>query len=254
MTAFFQAIAFLSRLPVGTVHPLGNDMNLGTASRWFPVAGLIIALPAVMAIGILSVLGAPGLLSAAIAIAALTATTGALHEDGLADCADGFGGSDTRDRKLEIMRDSRIGTYGTLALILSVTIRIACLAELLDQIGPFTASIALLAVSSVSRSSMVWVWTTSPSAREDGLARELGEPKTSDAQFAVICAVAILFSLVGPAFGLVPVVTCFVIAVISTYIWKNLCQSQIGGRSGDTLGATQQICEMSLFIALVITK
>ena len=110
-------------------------------------------------------LGLPAGLAAILALAAGMMMTGGLHEDGLADCADGFGGGQTRDQKLEIMKDSRVGSYGVLALILVIAARIMALAAL-----PATAQSLILVISlaMVSRLMMVVYLNWLPSARAEG--------------------------------------------------------------------------------------
>ena len=118
------ALHFLTRLPIPFVRTLDLP-PLAEAMRFFPLAGAIIgAITSAALIG-LNMLGVPSLLAAALGLAVGVLITGALHEDGLADVADGFGGGRTREVRLEIMRDSRIGTYGTIALCLTFIARAA---------------------------------------------------------------------------------------------------------------------------------
>ena len=128
------ALHFLTRLPIPFVRTLDLP-PLAEAMRFFPLAGAIIgAIISAVLIGA-NMLGLPSLLAAALALAAGVLVTGALHEDGLADVADGFGGGRTREHRLEIMRDSRIGTYGTIALCLTFIAR-AAIYETLAGRGP----------------------------------------------------------------------------------------------------------------------
>ena len=120
-----RAVAFLSRIPVPTSFFTGYDGKLARVSRAFPFAGLLIALPAAFVFGVLLALHTDPLMAALLALAVQTVMTGALHEDGLSDTADGFGGGKDRERALAIMKDSRIGTYGACALILSFGLRAA---------------------------------------------------------------------------------------------------------------------------------
>ena len=112
-------LAFLSRVPVPSSVFAGDDRNLGRVARAFPAAGFLIALPASLAFGLLLSIHVDPLLAALIALTVQTLTTGALHEDGLSDTADGLGGGRDREQSLAIMKDSRIGTYGAIALVLS---------------------------------------------------------------------------------------------------------------------------------------
>ena len=124
-------LRFFTRLPLPAL-PFDQSPHappdMARIALMAPVAGAIIGAIAALALAIANLLGMPPLLGAALAIAALVIATGALHEDGLADVADGFGGGATRARKLEIMRDSRVGAYGAAALALALILRVAALA------------------------------------------------------------------------------------------------------------------------------
>src|ERR1700760_415860 len=126
---FLAAFTFLTRLPLGSAHTDVPPPSLADASGAFPLVGLVIGAIGGIAYAIASALALPALAAALIAIAATALITGALHEDGLADTADGFGGGATREMKLEIMRDSRIGTFGVLALIFSIGLRAIAIAD-----------------------------------------------------------------------------------------------------------------------------
>ncbi len=132
-------LRFYSRLPVpqlpGEPDP-HRSPDFTTLPRMLPLAGLILALPAALVLAAGWAVGLGPFLAATLAVAVAVVATGALHEDGLADVADGFGGGATRERRLEIMRDSRIGAYGGAALVLALALRIGALATLLDRIRP----------------------------------------------------------------------------------------------------------------------
>src|ERR1700730_16316122 len=117
------SIAFLTRLPIGRA-PASSGADISRAAWAFPLAGVLVGLIAAVIYALAHKLGWPAWIAAALAVAATLATTGCLHEDGLADTTDGFGGGSGRERKLEIMRDSRIGTYGACALTLSLVLRV----------------------------------------------------------------------------------------------------------------------------------
>src|SRR5580700_12022422 len=122
------SVAFLTRLPVAGATPT-TGADIARAAWAFPLAGVLVALIAAVIYAVAHKIGSPPWVAAALGVAATLAVTGCLHEDGLADTADGFGG-DTRERKLEIMRDSRIGTYGVCALTLSILLRVSAIASL----------------------------------------------------------------------------------------------------------------------------
>ena len=142
------AAAFLTRLPLAP-EGAGSGKALADAARAFPIVGAAVGLAAGAALSVASWLGLHPLACALVGLAVAALVTGALHEDGLADVADGFGGGRTRAAKLKIMRDSRIGAYGVLALVFSVGLRAAALAGLP---GPGSAVLALMAAEAASLS------------------------------------------------------------------------------------------------------
>ena len=178
------ALRFLTRLPVPFVRTLDLP-PLAEAMRLFPLAGAIIgAIISAVLIGA-NMLGLPSLLAAALALAAGVLVTGALHEDGLADVADGFGGGRTREHRLEIMRDSRIGTYGTIALCLTFIGRAAIYETLSGAAAPDNPCL-LAGAAAFSRSLMVdLLWATRP-ARSDGLSVFAGRPGKRSALFSLL--------------------------------------------------------------------
>ena len=128
-----SSILFLSRLPVSysaqTTLP-----DFRKSARCFAFAGMLIAIPTALVLWVASLSGLPALVAALLGVATMMFVTGALHEDGLADTLDGFWGGHSKQRKLEIMRDSAIGTYGVLGLVVTVLLRVGLLSHLIDQI------------------------------------------------------------------------------------------------------------------------
>ena len=145
-----RSVAFLSRVPVPQRHFTGHDGRLSRAVRAFPLAGVLIALPAAALAAVLSAIHAPPALLAFAALALQVLVTGALHEDGLSDSADGIGGGRDRDSALAIMKDSRVGSYGAVALILSFGLRASAIAALATVLTPSGLGMALLAVAAGS--------------------------------------------------------------------------------------------------------
>ena len=164
--------------------------------------------------------------------------TGALHEDGLADFADSFGGA-TREKKFAIMDDSRIGTFGAAALAVSIIVRVAALAAIFAR-SPLAAGLALIAGEAVSRAAMVRMWHDLPAARAGSLANDTGPPDHSAMVVAMAAAVIIvLVALLGlgwRATGLAAI-----LSIAATYGAIRLAANILGGRTGDTLGACQQV-------------
>lgn len=184
--------------------------------------------------------------------------TGALHEDGLADTADGFGGGRSRERKLEIMRDSRIGTYGVVALVLVLSLRFTALQDIAsnllsisDELDEATGQnsaviIALIAAGALSRAAMAVVWYLLPPARTDGLAAGSGTVSFGSAVAAAVIAALIAFATL-PGFAFI--VACAAAVVLALAV-AALAQWQICGHTGDVLGTAQQITEVAVLLAI----
>jgi len=236
------AAAFLTRLPVRTDGSAGMAA-LARASRCFPVVGLGIGLAGGVLYAIAVALDLPPLLAAIIAVAGTVAVTGALHEDGLADTADGFGGGGDRDRKLQIMRDSRIGTYGVVALVLALGARVVAVASFEDDSD---AVLALILCAAASRAFVVAVMQREPLARGDGLAATAGRPTQPTMLWALALGVIVALACAGLD-GLVAV------AIGGAIAWAiaALARRQIGGVTGDVLGAVQQGSELAMLLTLV---
>ena len=237
---FTAAAGLLTRLPVGVgaVEP-----GAVAAAGWaFPLVGAGIG--AVCAL-VFFVAGAAGLADAPAAVLALAAgilLTGALHEDGLADTADGFGGGVGREAKLAIMRDSRHGTYGIVALGLSLGLRAAALATVG---GPIAAGLALIAAHAASRGALPAFMRLMTPARADGLGSTAGRPGWLVALLAPVFGIGIALAMLGPRHGAVALVA----AGIAVAFAARLAQRQIGGYTGDVLGSFQQIGEIVMLLA-----
>ncbi|SDO42677.1 cobalamin-5'-phosphate synthase [Lutimaribacter pacificus] len=235
------ALGLLTRLPV----PVSDAAAArGARAAWaYPVAGLAVALSGGAVGWIALALGLAPMLAAGLALAAMTAATGALHEDGLADCADGFWGGWDRARRLEIMKDSRIGTYGVLALVLGTGLRWGALGALFAA-GHVWAP--LIAAAMLSRAAMPALMAALPHARDSGLSRHVGRPDgTTVAAGAGLALVASALVLgFGAALG------ATVVALLAASCVAALARARIGGQTGDVLGAAQQVCEIAVLLAL----
>ena len=225
----------LTRLPVAW---LSRTEVAPAACVWaYPLVGAVVGAigAAVFAAARLAL---PPVIAAILAITATILATGALHEDGLADTADGFGGGRTRDRKLEIMRDSRIGSYGALALMLSLALRVAALASLADL---RTACFALIAAGMLGRGAMlIPLWRLRP-ARANGLAAPLATMAPGAAWIGL--AIAVLAAIPAPLI----LVAAGAAALAMTW----LARHQIDGYTGDVLGATEQLAECAVLVTLL---
>ena len=232
------ALVFFPRLPLPRMDFTG--LTLAGALWAGPVAGLAVGLITGAVFASAMWLGLASGPCAALALAAGLLVTGALHEDGLSDTADGFGGGKSRERKLEIMRDSRIGAYGACAIAMSLILRWSELAEIAD---PWNAFLALVAAHAASRGPLAAFMSLLPAARADGLAAEAGRVSANTAIAGLVLGT---FSLVaiGPLAALIAL-AC--LAVVFVAFWS-LCLREIGGHTGDTVGALQQLCEIAVLL------
>jgi adenosylcobinamide-GDP ribazoletransferase len=167
--------------------------------------------------------------------------TGCLHEDGLADTADGLGGGQDRARKLEIMRDSRLGTYGACALVMSLLLRWTALAAMAD---PMAVASSLIASHVAARAALPVFMRFVPPARFDGLSAQAGQPAVRSVAVAVLLGVLVLVTALGFAATLIGLVLA---ACAGLFVaWLSL--RQIGGQTGDVLGALEQIIEIVILL------
>ncbi len=237
------AMVFLTRVPIKLRFTFKMS-HLKTASAGFPLVGVLTGLLGGFLYSVSYNLGLGPTVAAVIAISAQVLMTGALHEDAIADVADGFGGGGDKERKLEIMRDSRIGTYGVLALILVVGAKIFAVSRLED---PTLVAMALIAVGACSRAAMTGAMYFLPSAREDGLGKDAGEPTVKAFYIAILLALLISTLMFGSQAGVV----IFAASAIGAAIIGWIAYRQIDGKTGDVLGCVQQIAEIASLITLV---
>ncbi len=177
-----------------------------------------------------------------IALSAGLAVTGAFHEDGLADTADGFGGGESRDDKLRIMRDSRHGTFGVLALVMSIALRAAALGTIGE---PIRAGLALIAAHAASRGALPALMRILAPARADGLGAMAGRPSRTVAIVAAVVGGGIALALLGPRTGAI----ALLLSGAALALAAMLARRQIGGYTGDVLGFFQQIGEIVMLLA-----
>jgi adenosylcobinamide-GDP ribazoletransferase len=244
------AASFLTRVPIGG-KPEGA-FDLRRASRAFPVAGALVGFVAGIIVILCASLGMSSLLSAALAILAVVIVTGAIHEDGLADTVDGFWGAADREGKLRIMRDARIGTFGVLALLFSVVVRIAGLEQILSE-GAFEAAASLVAAAAVSRHGMVALMRRSTNARSEGLAYSAGTPWAGTERTSLIATLAIGLPAAWLASGIVGVLVAGALAILAFIGVRELARYHIGGHTGDVCGAMQQVIEIAVLTGLALT-
>jgi adenosylcobinamide-GDP ribazoletransferase len=234
------AISLCTRLPVGPAVPVAEG-EVARASWAFPVAGLLVGLLGAVIYWLADRLHIPPQPASALALAATILFTGAMHEDGLADTADGFGGGKTRERKLEIMRDSRIGAFGACALGLSLLLRWSAIASL-D--GSQSVATALVVAHGAGRAAMPAFMRFVPPARADGLSSEAGKPPMQSV--AIALALGVIALVIG--FGVSAMVIGDVAVAMIALLLAQLSLRQIGGQTCDVLGALEQMAEAALLL------
>ncbi|WP_394688935.1 adenosylcobinamide-GDP ribazoletransferase [Hoeflea sp.] len=247
-----RAAGFLSRLPMPARHFKDHDGSLSRAASMFPVAGLLIALGPGLVVWLLTALEANAALTSLITLMLLIGLTGALHEDGLADSADAFGARGGREHMLTIMKDSRIGAYGVLALMVSFSLRAAALTIIIAATGGLNALLLLIAVAAMSRSAMVWHWSVLPLARVDGVAAAVGAPDATTSKRTILIGGVLFLLLASLATGLMTAAIALGLSVAAAWQWTGAVRARLGGHTGDTIGATQQISETAALAALAL--
>ena len=236
------ALGLLTRLPV-QVDPARITARQAEIVWAFPLVGALVGGMGGLVCLLLVQLGTTAAFAATLGLALMVLLTGAMHEDGLADTADGLGPLATRERRLEIMRDSRIGSFGALALILAMLARWSGM----TAFDGWMLVLAPMAAGAMSRSAMAWVGFRLPQARTDGMAARMGRP--SRAAMILALALGLLFcTLAAGVFGLV----VFAVALVSVLPISYLARRLIGGQTGDILGAVQQCGEIAVLGAMIV--
>ena len=249
------AARFLTRIPLPGAEPPsdeGDDEDeeisalpeglLAKASRAFPLVGLGVGLFGAIVLIFARGVGLGPVLSAVLGVATVIAVTGGLHEDGLADAADGLAAGRDREAKLAIMRDTRIGAFAVLALILSVLLRVGALASIP---GTYAAAAALIAAAVFSRAVLPAVMAALEPARMGGLAVAAGKPPQDRVIAAGLLGVVLVLLFLGPATGMIALLAGVGVATASALF----AQKQLGGYTGDVLGAIQQVTEIAVLLA-----
>jgi adenosylcobinamide-GDP ribazoletransferase len=235
-----DAMRFLTVIPVPEPK-VGYQFDFGTALPWFPVVGAGIgAAGGGLRVAFNSVLGPPP--SAALALVGMTVLTGALHQDALADACDALGVRGDRERRLAVMRDSTLGAFGVLAIVLWALTAFAAL----DEFTSLHALRALVAAGATGRAAALLHGRLAPPARRDGLGA--GLPVTTiRTGLALLLAAAISVAVVGPARGSLAVGIAAVVGALTAVFARR----GVGGSTGDTLGATVAVAELAVILALL---
>lgn len=246
LTDLCNALTLLTRIPLARLAEPTRWSDPGRCVWAFPLVGLVVNAVGAAVYWLTFVLGEPPLAGAALALGATMLVTGALHDDGLADTADGFGGGATRERKLAIMRDSQIGSYGALALVLAAITRAAAIAALHD---PRRVLAAMIVAGMLGRGAILVLLSVLTPARPDGMAASLGVIPGFCLALGLGTAV-IVPALVWP----LPLALAADTLVAGVALgMAKLAQRAIGGYTGDVLGAAEVIAECVVLTASAST-
>lgn len=235
------ALGLLTRLPLPERD--WDSARPAAAAAWaYPLVGLVVGVFACLVGAVLIGFGLPPTMTAAAILLTQSLTTGAMHEDGLADAADGLWGGTTPERRLEIMKDSHIGAYGVIALIAGFALRWSALTALLAA-GWLWVPVLVAAIT--SRHAMSYVMSTLPNARASGLSTLTGRPPPiAPIIGAAISLIALISGLGFSGLLVAPV------AVIGALVCAAIARAKIGGQTGDILGASQQVTEIMVLGAI----
>jgi adenosylcobinamide-GDP ribazoletransferase len=243
-------LAFFTRLPLPgmTDH---SPPDFTRAARTAPVSGAIVgAISGIVLAGLVGV-GLSPLAAALAAIGVMIVITGGLHEDGLADTADGLGAFD-REKRLTIMRDSRIGSYGVLALIVVIGMKAALLAEIAGQSGLFAGVAGLIAAEGVSRLAALYPLHALSPARADGLAHSASAPSGSAMIQGALLGGALVLLAVGLSTGFVSALFAAAASIAIALAGTRWADHMLGGHTGDLAGAIQQVTVLGMLAAMAI--
>ncbi len=243
---FFNALTFFTRIPAPAWVKFGTD-ELNHASRYFPLVGLIVGLVAAALYAMFALLFAPPI-AVLLSTGGILLLTGGFHEDGLADLCDGFGGGWTPQQTLDIMKDSRLGSYGALGLIIVLGLKLATLISISDVLSDVL--IALIAGHTLSRFVAASLIHTDSYVQLDQLSkvRPLAS-NMSRAELLIAAIPALACLLLLPGYSALAVMAALLL--VRFYLCR-LFRRRLGGYTGDCLGATQQLAEVAFYLALCL--
>lgn len=239
---YFIAQMFLTRLPVPS-RLRHSDEELAASTAFFPLVGVVIGAAAALAYSIGDLIWSHHI-AAIFAIATAVLLTGAFHEDGLADSADGLGGSFDRDRKLSIMRDSRIGTYGSVALILSILMKFHALAMIPTHLVPWV----IICAHSVARWTALPLIIFNPYVREEGTGKPFAASVSKQSLFIGTTIVLVIAALCTGTDTILVGAATITFLLAGQYFLRR----QLGGVTGDTLGAMNSGTELLIYMIFAV--
>jgi len=242
LRSLLRSLGFLTRFPVDKKY-YEEACNRGSDARLYPLVGALIGCVGAIIFVLLAQSGFSALVSSLFAVGTIIIITGGLHEDGVSDVADGFFAPKAHDApaRLAIMKDSHIGVFGMLALILIIGLRVALLADIADKGGLLFVAVMLIMSESASRTGMVILWPSLPNVSTNSIASSIGAPNWRDALLAFLIGIFIMLALsfIVANFMLPPSVIILLGATV--FLFRLLSRHKIGGLSGDVLGAAQQL-------------
>jgi adenosylcobinamide-GDP ribazoletransferase len=235
-------LRLLTRLPAPAAGPVVFGGRLARALRTIPLVGAIVGAIGGLAYVVAFWLGLAPLIAAILAVLATLVATGAYHEDGFADTCDGLGGSFDREKKLAIMQDSRHGTFGVAAIVATLLLRVAALATIAEPALVVTALIATHAgARALLPAAMLW----GQPAKTDGQGFAAGKPEQTSVWAAL--AIAAIIALVALGFVALPALAAGAVAGFAMF---TIARRQVGGYTGDVLGAIEQVAEIAMLLCL----
>jgi adenosylcobinamide-GDP ribazoletransferase len=245
---FLASLMFLTRIPVLQ----NNPVDLNKASRYFPLVGIIVGLIGLFVYTISHLLFKDATIASILSLAATLLTTGAFHEDGLADVADGFGGGWTKIRILEIMKDSRVGAYGVITLIVIIGLKISLVAKIAGLFNSYRFALILITAHSISRIMPMFLLRFLSYSRDDNTAKVKPQVKhitIPEFTFALISGLAplIILSFYYTPYVCLSLIPC---GLITLYLARYF-NKWINGYTGDCLGATQQLNEIVFYLSML---
>lgn len=251
---YVSAMRFYTRIPIpDAIGGKHRKPDFARGSRAVPLVGLTVGLFALPIVILLSAMRLDPALVALLSISFLVFITGAFHEDGLADSADGLGGGQTKAKKLSIMKDSRLGTYGAITLLLATLMRVVAFSLILAATTPLRAALILIAAETLSRVSALGIAALLPPAREEGAAFASGKPDKEAMLFAALLTLIIMVVTAWSALGgFFPMLAIIIAGLAGTAIMAYLAKQQLGGQTGDIAGAAQQINLVAMLIVATL--
>jgi adenosylcobinamide-GDP ribazoletransferase len=241
-----DALRFMTIVPVPSSDAAIEPDWLSRCAKYFPVVGIGIGLASAVVLLLAGRIWGP-VVASLLAVATSIAVTGALHEDGLADTADGLGGGSSVEKRLAIMKDSRIGTYGTLALVFSLSLRVTALAEM----PVWTAVAALIAAHAAARITPIFVMNALPYAGDTAAMKVSyvdASVSTQDRRFALV---VVLCALLPLAFlSIPPVISGLLLGAALAAAVTQCARQRINGYTGDVLGAIEQMFEIGFLLGV----